>query len=361
MRYTREQIIDIRRRSQSCAAMILRRIFSGILITNERDSGRFRCACPVHNGSDANVDYIPYDGMFYCHSHCGSMNILQLIQRALQLTKIADAAVLVAEILGYSSTTNTQILLQYKPQDNRPLLRINEKELENFREYHKYWDRIPEWVRFHMEGGYCNNNKHLLYGRITFPVRDFYGNLVGVSARCVSEEAPSDAHPFVKESWYRIVDDNKIGSKYRNWGANSLSRTGRPIGGFTKSKVLLHAHVAKYYRDRPLLIVEGPFDVANAVAHGWFATVGIFGSMLSEDQWKIITTTHKHIIYGLDPDTFVQQNSNMKSKYEKFCEQANRHNIIYSTIKLRSGADIGSLTRKEFDEAIIFALQDRIK
>ena len=353
MAYTPNQVDEIRLIAQPVFSTVLRRLMPGIVICHETSGGKFRCSCPVHRGIDPSVDYMPRDGMLYCHSHCGGMNIFQFVQRSMGLRTFTDAVHAVAQAIGYSPGSPV-ILPAYQPPPPRQLVQLEEKELETFRHHHPYWHRIPDAIRKHLEGGFCNDNGHILYGRVTFPVRDADGRLVGVTARCASKHAPVDSEQWIKhwidDAWYCEEGGIRRGMKYRNWGASKVSKNGRPTGTFCKSLILYHYHIAKNYQKIPLVIAEGPFDVAQVLAHGWPAVVGAFGSTLSHEQWDLIRRSHRHVIYGWDSDTF-EKGKNGHSKYEDFLYQAKRYGLLVTTMGRLRG-DLGSSTREEFEGAV---------
>jgi DNA primase len=117
--------------------------------------------------------------------------------------------------------------------------------------------------------------------RITFPIRDLYGNLIGVSGRATR---PED-HPK-----YKLYDGQKL------YGRNKVdNELGEWFPGYTNDGVRDHLWRGNLvYRDLfdgvfdQLIIVEGFKAALWMVQNGWFHTVAVMGTKMTATQARII-------------------------------------------------------------------------
>jgi DNA primase len=91
------------------------------------------------------------------------------------------------------------------------------------------------------------------------------------------------------------------------WPGDCDEAAGRPRykwpPGFEKSRVVYGVREALAGTEgKPLIVVEGVFDVYHLVQSGYPNTVALFGSMLSEAQADILASTGRGIILMLDGD-----------------------------------------------------------
>ena len=328
-------------------------------------NGTFRCACPLHAGSDGlSFEWRGDAGTWCCYSSCGTVGTAIDFIMAQQGLEFLPAIHLAAEILGYSGNANTALPPEPARTNTDPLKLMKESELEHCRGDHPLWKRVAPWVKTYLEGGYCADRTHTLHGRVTFPVRDAEGRLVGIIGRCAAPHPPDNAKPYVKDKWmvWKVNPQTGEGkwseTKYYNFGASKLGRDNKPLGGFKTGQILYNLHHAKAYTDSPLLLTEGPFDVAKAIEHGYGAVVGVAGSVVTHVHWELITRYWSHIIYGFDPDTFARDGEKPRqpTKYEKTLRQATEHGLRCSVIHLPTGRDIGDTTLDEFSTALWQAL-----
>jgi len=286
--------------------------------------GSFRCHCPIHGATDGkqNFSWDPKIGRWVCFSHsCGPGGAIGFI-RAMRTDHDWWSAVEEAAIFSHY-VPGTLLKLPPIKVIEPEILYLEETVLEKFKGTHPYWSRIQPWVKEYLQGGYCSERWHVLYGRITLPVRDANGKLLGITTRIATTEPPVDAGSIVQENWKH---------KYKNYG-----RTER--GGFQKGLILYNFHNAKKYKDLPLLIVEGPFDVARVIEHGYRAVVALQGSDVTRYQWDLLEP-FKHLIYALDPDTMEGH------KLSRFKEEAKARDIEVSILRLE--VDPGDTTREQF-------------
>ena len=120
-------------------------------------------------------------------------------------------------------------------------------------------------------------SKSYMAGRITFPVRNRLGHVVGFGGRLV----PSDRPAF--------------GPKYLNSPETKL---------FQKSELLYGAYEAEgaIQREGHVVIVEGFVDVITLHQYGIENTVGVMGAYASESAFSCLWTLTKKIVFCLDGD-----------------------------------------------------------
>lgn len=117
--------------------------------------------------------------------------------------------------------------------------------------------------------------------RITFPIRDLYGNLVGVSGRATQP----DHHPK-----YKVYEGRK------RYGKNeSTGELGEWFPGYSNEGVRDHLWRGDLvYQDLfdgkwdQVIIVEGFKAAMWMVQNGWYHTVAVMGTMMTKTQARII-------------------------------------------------------------------------
>jgi len=126
------------------------------------------------------------------------------------------------------------------------------------------------------------DKKHL---RITFPLRDFQGNLVGFSGRAL------DDHP----ARYKVYKEREYGA----WGITStpLEEKGKIIWNYDRvASALMHVY------DAPILVVEGFKACMWLVQLGFTNTVALLGSSMSEQQHALLERLGGTLYLFLDND-----------------------------------------------------------
>ena len=114
-------------------------------------------------------------------------------------------------------------------------------------------------------------------GRITFPIRDRLGHIVGFGGRLVPSERPA------------------YGAKYINSPDTKL---------FLKSELLYGAYEAEatIRSEGFVIVVEGYVDVITLHQHGIENTVGLMGSHAGETGLSYLWSLTKRIVFCLDGD-----------------------------------------------------------
>lgn len=119
------------------------------------------------------------------------------------------------------------------------------------------------------------------YSRITFPVRDLFGNLVGISGRATM---PGDAPKYLFYSGRRLVDGQEeyreLGEWYPDY-SNASVRDHLWRGNFVYKDLLEGSW-------DQMILVEGFKAALWLVQQGWYHTVAIMGTHMSKAQERII-------------------------------------------------------------------------
>ena len=117
--------------------------------------------------------------------------------------------------------------------------------------------------------------------RITFPIRDVFGNLVGISGRStLPGESPK----------YLLYNGRKVYG-----GKEDLGELGEWFPGYTNDGVRDHLWRSHFVHDDlmsgrwdQLIVVEGFKAAMWMVKHGWFHTVATMGTKMTDAQERLI-------------------------------------------------------------------------
>lgn len=118
------------------------------------------------------------------------------------------------------------------------------------------------------------------YLRITFPIRDVFGNLIGISGRSVDGALPK----YKVYEGTRMVEGRKIEGELSEW-----------FPWYSSTGIRNHLWRAHTFYDDVLketsehvIIVEGYKAALWMVQNGWFNTVALMGSKMSRAQERLI-------------------------------------------------------------------------
>ncbi len=268
-----------------------------LLGANCYDTGNaFRCACPIHNGSNPTAFVFSYDNfLWFCHSgDCGGGDIFDFIRatESVPPDRFEDLVVLTAQKLHIDIEN-----LEVRERPNETL-----REIRNWISYvsgititenptydlaflgprfalTSYRNFTPETI-VHFKGCYSQ-----VYNRIAIPLYQS-GNCVGVSLR--------------------------------------------RLQGLTEAKWL---HLPKHVDTRTILynldnctgdkvyIVEGPFDAWNLYQIGITNVVSTLGSHITSEQERLLVQNFTDICFAFDNDKAGHQT--IKKGIEKLKHKAN--------------------------------------
>lgn len=126
------------------------------------------------------------------------------------------------------------------------------------------------------------------HARITFPLRDIQGNLVGLSGRTVVGDFPR----------YKVYD-----SEFIKWGF--------PFRRLEKRTILWNAHKvypSTYFQHKPrVVLVEGFKACLWLIQHGMIDTMAILGTYLSQEQKWILERIGGEVYLMLDNNEWGQR------------------------------------------------------
>ena len=118
--------------------------------------------------------------------------------------------------------------------------------------------------------------------RITFPIRDFKGNLIGISGRATR---PGEQPKYkVYEGWHESADGKRHPGELGDW-----------VPGYSSKGIKDHLWRADvvfpeiyHGKEEQLIIVEGYKACLWMVQHGWTNTVALMGASMTAMQERLI-------------------------------------------------------------------------
>jgi DNA primase len=245
--------------------------------------------CPFHGGGmerTPSCSVSKTKPVFFCHGCHESGHLSRLLKH---LGMSGDAANVVIKSLGLNSPRQKaadKAAQRYRGANPfRGEYKLPEEILDDWRLAPKSLLDVgfaKETLR-HFEVGFDSKNL-----RITYPLRNIYGELVGVSGRA----AVAGIEPR-----YKIYRDELISEEEYNI-PESYSMDS------VKSALLWHGHVVQPYLynhdDEVLIITEGFKACMWTWQAGYQNTVALVGSYLSDLQAELICTAVQHVCLFLD-------------------------------------------------------------
>lgn len=292
------------------------------------ETGKFiRCSCPVHGGDNSTAFSIDTEtSLWRCFTgeECGGGDIFTLIEKIEGIGFVQSVKKL-AEILGIN--IDTMVIAERKSEYQKELqewmkfikrkkksdIQIKEFNLEEEILPLKKYRHFTQETLKHFNAGYVKkahytNSKNeisVTYDRIVCPIY-VNGVQVGVSLR------KTKAKEQVK--WLHLP-------------------TGLGVGN-----LIYNIDACKNYDE--IIIVEGIFDVWSYYQAGIENVVCVFGSKITEEQYKILFRTGKDIILSFDGDEAGINAT--KQAVEMFKNKATIHMVGFE-----EGIDPGGITSEE--------------
>ncbi len=154
-----------------------------------------------------------------------------------------------------------------------------------------------DWLR-HMEVGFDRSNL-----RITYPIRDFYGNLAGVvGGSVVAGRSPK--YKVYKGKWKNPATGEDVPSDYGEWFEEEF-----PDYGDFHNHDFLWNYDRVYPRlffgkeeNQTLIIVEGYKACLWLLQNGYWNVVALMGSAMSERQYELLHRLNVNFLLFLDND-----------------------------------------------------------
>lgn len=232
--------------------------------------------CPFHRKANGSEEYNGsfamnvYNGLWYCHSCHETGNLKGFLERVGLAEHMIQQY---ADVIDTAASSIPQKRSPLQPIEPTGGLFLEESFLGLFDNIPEYIlndsqflaDFTPEILK-HFDIGFDDTHK-----RITFPLRDMEGRLIGISGRSLGGGAK-----------YKVYD-----KEYLKWGLPE-----RPT---EKRAILWNAHAVEQRlllstdeTERYLIIVEGFKACMKVVQAGFENTVALLGSYLADEQkWWI--------------------------------------------------------------------------
>ena len=302
MSKTRKPFVDFRAiRGRITMEQVLEHY--GVLHTFKRSGNRLSGPCPIHGGSNPTQFRVETEkSIWNCFSECKhGGNVLDFIARKENIS-VHDAALKACEWFNIPiaeiKADGPRVESDYAPEEApvptaksvaKPATSLKSEDdtpnaplkfrLDKLQRDHPYLTqdrRLTQETIVEFGLGYFTGVKGLMTGRVVIPIHNVKGELVAYAGRWPGEP------PDEKTEKY------KLPPKFKK--LQELFNLDRAI---------------KESPDKPLVIVEGFFDVIKLHQHGYRKTVALMGSFLSPAHVELIcqhTTPQSHIILMLDED-----------------------------------------------------------
>jgi DNA primase len=245
--------------------------------------------CPFHkDGQEQTPSFYMNvnSGVYYCHS-CGAKGTLVQFLKAMR-TSTSE----IDRILGDMEPESRQATQKrvYGPDLNKAEHRLNEGLLGVF-DYcpvDLVDDGFDETTLRTLEVGFDKHQQ-----RITFPIRDLHGHLVGISGRAVDGAFPRYKVYKSKDVLRYAPDDHEVKARYKRYDIKS------------------HHYIWNMHNVYPglfmgdintLVIVEGYKACIWMIQHGVDNCVALQGSKMSLQQKRILSRIDATILIFLDHD-----------------------------------------------------------
>ncbi|MEA2066101.1 MAG: DNA primase [Thermotogota bacterium] len=324
----------------------------GRYVNLQKSGSYYRGLCPFHNDTDPSFYVSPGKGFFHCFGCGASGDVISFYQKIENLS-FTDAVVQLADMFNvnvpmeafeetayHKSTKILENLARYwhnelfkknKTSQNvinylksRKItgktirsfelgLSTGDRTLERFIQSNnkvKRDDLVSAGVAYFSKGNLINR----FSDRLTIPIRNKSGKVVGFGARVISDEN---------------------GPKYLNSPESSI---------FKKSKLLFNLNRAKKSIDslNYVIVVEGFFDVISLYEAGIENVVGTLGTSLTGIQLKLLKNITENILFFFDSDEAGQKAT---FRAVEMAEQLGLSTAVVQTPKFKDPGEL--LVKKE--------------
>lgn len=296
----------------------------GVLSTFKRSGTRLSGPCPIHNGSNPTQFRVDTEkNIWNCFSECKhGGNVLDFIAKKEDVSiheaaikacdwfsiligdvKNANSAEVDADDIAETSapssskqksnSTKVEKVSTLDDSKPNPPLKFRLEKLYHETPYLTEQRGIPLEIITHFGLGFYRGEKGLMAGRIAIPIHNPKGELVAYAGRWPGDP-PKDTPK------YKLPP------------------------GFKKAQELFNGDRAfKEPADKPLVIVEGFFDVIKLHQHGCKKVVALMGSSMSAAQEMLIrqhTDAASHAIVMLDEDDAgIAGREEIAARLARFC------------------------------------------
>lgn len=304
-----EEINDIRSKANIVD------IIAGYNIALEKKGKNYSCCCPFHNEKTPSMIVSESKQIFKCFggSCLKGGNVFTFVQE-FEHVSFPEAVKIVADKINYNLKGNFDNIIVDKHKKEHDIINLacmfyeNNLNTSSGIEAKKYLlsRKIDDQIIKEFKIGLALDNKNDLYnllkskgyepalleslglisiindkvydffsGRITFPIEDINGHIVGFSSR--------------------IYRNEKEVSKYINTKETLIYTKGNNMFNFYKAK-----NAAR--KEKSLIIVEGQMDAIRVYSSGIQNVVALMGTALTQNQIELIKRLNVKVILCLDGD-----------------------------------------------------------
>lgn len=259
----------------------------------KRSSNYIMIQCPFHGGGqekNPSCSVSLEKPVFFCHACQASGHVAQIL-KTLGLGREGIDVILKATGLdkpGKALSGRGKVAARLTESTNayRGPFILSEDLLDEYRHAPKWLMRqgFDKKTLRHFEIGFDFSNL-----RVTFPIRNVYGELVGLSGRTVVDEEPR----------YKIYDSEmKMKEGYRIPPDYSMEAV--------KDAVLWHSHVVRPFfytneeQDEAFVLTEGFKACMWVWQAGYQSTAALIGAYLSDLHAELIASAVQYVVLFLD-------------------------------------------------------------
>lgn len=293
------------------------------------ESGSFiRCCCPIHKGNDNTAFSINVEtSLWRCFTgdECGGGDIYTFIEK-IEGVKFKDAVKILANILEVN--IDNMIIAQRKSS--------YQKELENWMKFVEKKKKRNTSARkeFVVKEEMLPLKKYRHFSEKT--LRHFGASFIKKLEYINSKDELSITYDRICCPIY--VDDIMVGISLRKTKAKEKVKWLHLPTGLGVGNLVYNIEACKEYDE--IIICEGMFDVWSYYQAGIKNAVCVFGSKITEEQYKILFRTGKDIVLSFDGD-------DAGLKATKQAVELFRNKCLIYMIKFEEGVDPGSLSEEE--------------
>lgn len=260
----------------------------GRMIGHINGSNYVLIRCPFHGGGNEKTPSCSVStekAVFFCHSCMESGHLTWLLRSLGMGTAAAKEAVTDLNLRAGQDKRNKNVLTPEGRNPFRGTFVLDDDMLDDFRQAPTSLLQAGfamETLR-HFEVGF--DDQHV---RITYPLRNIYGDLVGISGRAIIP----GVEPRYKIYKREIVERTEFNVP-PDYSMDSV-----------KNALLWHGHIARPFLfgidDEPLFISEGFKACMWVWQAGYLTSVALIGAHLSDAHAELIATSTKYVCLFLD-------------------------------------------------------------
>ncbi|HSQ90184.1 toprim domain-containing protein [Romboutsia sp.] len=290
------------------------------------ETGRFiRCACPIHKGNNKTAFSIDIEtSLWRCFTNdeCGGGDIFTLIEK-IEGVGFVDAVKKLAKILCIDM--DNMIIAQRKSSYQKEL-----EEWMKFIQKRKKKASKTDVVEFIIEEEVLPLKK---YRHFTQETLEHFG------AGYVKQMKYITSSGEERTTYDRIVcpiyqDNIQVGVSLRKTKAKEIVKWLHLPSGLGVGNIIYNLDACKDYDE--IVVVEGIFDVWSYYQAGVKNVVCVFGSKITEEQYRILFRTGKDIVLSFDGD-------DAGVKATKQATELFKNKATLYMVKFDEGLDPGSL------------------